>query len=222
MILLILFLFVALAFISLMFLDKQTYVIGGVIGFIGIILSVGLITANMANHFGMETKVTTHKSMMYSATNSKGYGVLLYQPVGTSGKENVYIYRKHEQDQKPTIVKPDLTMTTNRQEIAGNQAYRVIKDTRYVYKNDFWKLMFSIAGNDGELKKRQVTYQLPQNWIALTTQQAKNLQAKMTPKTDEEKAAVAQQQEALAELAQNDPDQAGIKQVQQIKATLNI
>lgn len=54
----------------------------------------------------------------------------------------------------------------------------------------------------------------------MTTTQAKSLSAKMTPKTDAEKAA-AEQQKQLAELAQKDPDKAAQMQVKAVKAALD-
>lgn len=223
MIVVLLFLFVVFAFVSIMmFKNKLARIVGTIVGIGGVVLSVGLITANMSQHFGMKTEVKTTKTQIYSASNTKGYGVLLYQAVGTNGKENVYIFRHALDAKQPTVVKPDLKTSTERTTISGDKAYQVTKDTRYVYKNDFWKFMFNIADNDGELKQRSVSYQLPDNWLAMTTQQAKELQAKLTPKTDEEKAAFAQKQKAIAEMTQNDPQAAAKLQIQQIKSVLGI
>jgi hypothetical protein len=114
-----------------------------------------------------------------------------------------------------------LKTTSRRESIAGNKAYKVTKTTRWVYKNNTYKLLFGIADNNKSLKHRRTIYQVPSTWIALTTTQAKSLSAKMTPKTDAEKAAAAEQQKQLAELAQKDPDKAAQMQVKAVKAALD-
>lgn len=81
--------------------------------FIGLTLSVIAIVANMHSHFGMKTVVTTTKTEIYSAGSpQQQFGVLLYQSVGTAGKENVYIYKASPDAKKTTLAKPDLKTTS--------------------------------------------------------------------------------------------------------------
>ncbi|CAK8054344.1 DUF4811 domain-containing protein [Eupransor demetentiae] len=183
MIILLLLIFVIFAFYTILYLEKPLWrILGGVIGFAGIIASVALITANMHDHFGMKTETVTSKTQIYSAAStasSDDYGVLLYQPLGTNGKENVYIYRSQKNSLQPKPTEPDLKTTTKRQSISGEKAYLYTKTTRYVYKNGFWSFLFGWADNNKEIKTRTQTYQIPDNWIALSTAQAKQLQKKL-------------------------------------------
>lgn len=224
MIILIMALFAAVAFFGNMMIKSSPlrYLVT-VLMFAGLIASVVAIVANMHDHYGMETETTTQKTQIFSAgSEQQSFGVLLYQTVGTSGKENAYIYKQVNTDKKVTISKPDLNTTSERENISGNKAYRVVETTRYVYKSDWYRLFFGIADNNRELKSKHVIYQVPDTWVAMTTKQAKSLPSKLAPKNDDEKAVVAAQQQQLAALAKTDPDKAATLQVQQVKKILNI
>lgn len=189
--------------------------------FTGLIVSVVALVANMHNHYGMEKVTTTTKKAIYSAASSdQGFGMLLYQNVGTNGKENVYIYRQSATDKKTTISKPDLKTSSSRTNITGNQAYQVTKTTRFVYKSSGFKLLFGIANNNHELQHRHVNYQVPATWITMTTVQAKALPGKLAANATADKASAEQQKKQLAVLAQTDPDKAATIQVEQIKKIL--
>ncbi|MFT8673884.1 DUF4811 domain-containing protein [Leuconostoc mesenteroides] len=223
MIILIMAVFALLGFLANMMLENRAIrLLTALIMFIGLIISVIGIVANMHDHYGMKAVTTTKKRQIYTAGDAnQGFGMLLYQGVGTNGKENVYIYKTSSDAKKTFVAKPDLKTTSRRESIAGNKAYKVTKTTRWVYKNNTYKLLFGIADNNKSLKHRRTIYQVPSTWIALTTTQAKSLSAKMTPKTDAEKAAAAEQQKQLAELAQKDPDKAAQTQVKAVKAALD-
>ncbi|CAM3201953.1 DUF4811 domain-containing protein [Leuconostoc rapi] len=189
--------------------------------FAGLILSVTALVGNMHDHYGMEKVTTTSKKVIHSAgAGDQGFGVLLYQNVGTDGKENVYIYRKSATDKKTTVSKPDLKTSSSRTDISGNKAYQVTQTTRFVYKSNGFKFLFGIAGNDHELKHRHVTYQVPATWIAMTTAQAEALPGKLAPKSAADKAAAEQQKKQLSALTQVNPDKAATLQVEQIKKIL--
>ncbi|MGO0155159.1 DUF4811 domain-containing protein [Leuconostoc mesenteroides] len=225
MIILIMAAFALLGFLANMILENRVIrILTTLIMFIGLIISVIGIVANIHDHYGMKTVTTTKKEQIYTAGDvNQGFGMLLYQGVGTNGKENVYIYKTSSSDAKKNFVaKPDLKTTSRRENIAGNKAYKVTKTTRWVYKNNTYKLLFGIADNNKSLKHRRTIYQVPSTWIALTTTQAKSLSDKMTPKTDVEKAAAAEQQKKLADLAQKDPDRAAQVQIEAVKAALDI
>ncbi|MDF7627093.1 DUF4811 domain-containing protein [Lactobacillaceae bacterium L1_55_11] len=223
MIIVILVIFTILAFLALMMIKPMVWrVLGTVIGLLGMVASVALITANMHDHYGMKTVTTTTTRQIYSATNSQGYGVLLYQNLGTDGQEKIYIYRDQTTSNKPKAVTPDLNMISSQKTIDGDKAYRKDTKTSYVYKNSFYKFLFGIADNNHETKSQRVVYEIPDTWIVLSTQQAKTLQAKLTPKTDEEKQAFAEQQQEFQATAQSDPDEAARNQVDNIKSILGI
>lgn len=189
----------------------------------GLIISVVALVANMHDYYGMKSVTTTTKKEIYSAGQSnQNFGMLLYQGVGTNGQENVYIYKTSKTDKKTTLAKPDLNTTSKKVDISGNKAYRVVKTTRYEYKNNGFKFLFGIAGNNKQLKHRRVTYQVPPTWVALTTKQAKSLASKLTPKTTAERVAAAAQQKQLADLAKVDPDKAATLEANQVKKVLQL
>lgn len=224
MIIIILALFAILAFWANMTIKTVVvrYVTTAVM-FVGLILSVIAMVANMHQHFGMKSVVTTTKTAIYSAGSAQqNFGVLLYQGVGTAGKENVYIYKASPKAVHTTLAKPDLNTTSSRVAVDGNKAYKVVRTTRYVYRNNAYKFLFGLADNNYQLKQRHVTYQVPATWVAMTPEQAKSLSAKMAPKTPEAQAGAAAQQAQLAALAQADPDKAATLQVVQIKKVLEI
>lgn len=224
MIIIILAVFAVLAFWANMTIKSTvTRYVTVTVMFIGLTLSVIAIVANMHSHFGMKTVVTTTKTEIYSAGSpQQQFGVLLYQSVGTAGKENVYIYKASPDAKKTTLAKPDLKTTSQRVAVAGDKAYKIVQTTRYVYRNNTYKFLFGWADNNHQLKHKHVIYQVPATWIAMTPDQAKSLAAKMAPKTPEEQAGAAAKQAKLAALAKIDPDRAARAQVDQIKQVLQI
>lgn len=224
MIIIILALFAVLAFWSNMTIKTAVvrYATTSLM-FIGLMISVVAMVANMHDHFGMKTVTTTTKTQIYSAGSAQQtFGVLLYQSVGTAGKENVYIYKATPTAEKTTLAKPDLKTTSSRVAVSGNRAYKVVQRTRYVYRNNGYKFLFGWADNNQQLKHRHVIYQVPATWVAMTPDQAKSLSAKLAPKTPEAQASAAAQQAQLAALAKSDPDKAAALQVAQIKKVLAI
>lgn len=178
MIIFILFIFVILAFVSLMMIqDMRKRIIAVAVSFLIVITSVVLIIANMHDHFGMKVQTTTTKQQIYSVQGQNIYGVLSYQQVGTSGKEKVFIYRDTSTSTTPTVAKPDLKTKTAIQNVQGNQAFKVTTSKNYVYRNGFYKFMFAISGNNHDLKARQVTYQVPLTWLALSSQDGERLKS---------------------------------------------
>ncbi|AFS41111.1 DUF4811 domain-containing protein [Leuconostoc gelidum] len=224
MIILIMALFAIAAFLASMTIKKSgiRYAVTLVM-FAGLILSVIMVIANMHDHYGMTSVTTTTKKEIHSAgPTTQNFGMLLYQQIGTDGKENAYIYKTAAQDKKTTVAKPDLNMTTSHVNVSGNKAYKVTKTTRFVYKSNGFKLLFGVANNDGEIKHRQVIYQVPPTWVALTTEQAKSLASKLAPKSAAERTIAAQQQRQLSDLAKSNPDQAARLTVNQVKKVLQI
>lgn len=88
MIIFILFIFVILAFVSLMMIQDPKKRILAVAGSMFVVVaSVLLVIGNMHDHFGMKVKTTTTKQQIYSVQGQNTYGMLSFQTVGTSGKE---------------------------------------------------------------------------------------------------------------------------------------
>ncbi|WP_294973910.1 DUF4811 domain-containing protein [uncultured Leuconostoc sp.] len=224
MIILIMALFALFAFFANMTIKKAgiRYTVT-LFMFAGLIVSVIAMIANMHDHYGMTSVTTTTKREIYSAgPSTQNFGMLLYQNVGTNGQENVYIYREAANDKKTTVSKPNLDTRSKRVNVSGNQAYRVASTTRYVYKSKVFNLLFGIADNDKQVKHRQITYQLPATWVALTTTQAQSLASKLAPKSAAERTIAEQQQKQLSDLAKVNPDKAATLEVNQIKSVLKI
>ncbi|MBF8807329.1 MAG: DUF4811 domain-containing protein [Enterococcus lacertideformus] len=136
------------------------------------VASLGLIVANVSNHFGME-KVTEMKTTnLVSSADSDNANMLLYQGLG-DGTEKIYLYRTNEEQKKPKTTGTD--NETNQVEQATGKAQKVTKTTYWVYKNDMYKLWFNLADNNHEYAKRVNIFKIPSDWIELSTDQAAKL-----------------------------------------------
>ncbi|MBU7555236.1 DUF4811 domain-containing protein [Pediococcus ethanolidurans] len=140
-------------------------------------LSLSLIVLNGRDHFGMKKITTTQTADLISVSPSKQLKMLLYQNVGTSGKNRVYIYKTQATQKKPTTTNPDPTHTTNKVKVTTQSPRIVTKTTRWVYKNDAYKLWFGIAGNNHKLIQHKNTFEINNDWLTLSSVQAKKLQS---------------------------------------------
>lgn len=140
-------------------------------------LSLSLIVLNDRDHFGMKKITTTQTADLISVSPSKQLKMLLYQNVGTSGKNRVYIYKTQATQKKPTTTNPDPTHTTNKIKVTAQSPRIVTKTTRWVYKNDAYKLWFGIAGNNHKLIQHKNTFEINNDWLTLSSVQAKKLQS---------------------------------------------
>lgn len=140
-------------------------------------LSLSLIVLNDRDHFGMKKITTTQTADLISVSPSKQLKMLLYQNVGTSGKNRVYIYKTQATQKKPTTTNPDPTHTTNKVKVTTQSPRIVTKTTRWVYKNDAYKLWFGIAGNNHKLIQHKNTFEINNDWLTLSSVQAKKLQS---------------------------------------------
>ncbi len=93
--------------------------------------SLGLIVANLSNHFGMEKVTETKTTNIVSSADSDSANMLLYQALG-DGTEKVYLYRTSEDQKKPKATGTD--NETNKVERTTGQAQKVAKTTYWVYK----------------------------------------------------------------------------------------
>ncbi|QBO36399.1 DUF4811 domain-containing protein [Periweissella cryptocerci] len=155
-----------------------------VLSFIAFILLVGslfMLVENDHSHLGM-TKVTTEKqTVIYSAGDSKSpISMLLYQPIGTNGHDNVYIYKAAKKDKKPSHTQTDGKTTNKVKLVDSDTATLEVKTTRYEYKRSLDKFLFGIGGNDKEVVKRVNTFNIPKEaWAKLSVKAAKKLAKEM-------------------------------------------
>lgn len=143
---------------------------------LGLIISMIFMIENDRHHFGMHKVETVKSSKLVSAASSKQINLLLYQTVGTSGKEKVYIYKSKSNQKKATTTNPDPAKTQNKIKKTAGTAKLVTKTLRWEYKNKFYKFWFGISGNDHKLIRHYNTFKINDNWVVLSTQQAKKLQ----------------------------------------------
>ena len=129
------------------------------------------IVAHDYNHWGMKSENQITNQSLVSSVNPK-LPLLLYQPLG-NGTEKVYLYKTNNNQNKPTAMKLDKVSTKIKR---GTQASLKIKTTRYVYQDNFSRIMFSVFGHNNELKQREYIFTIPSNWKILSTKDIQKLQ----------------------------------------------
>ncbi|WP_461239942.1 DUF4811 domain-containing protein [Paucilactobacillus sp. N302-9] len=147
----------------------------------GIILigSTTLMVTNYHDHFGMHKVTTTTTKTIYSASNSKQMPLALYKPVGTSGKNDVFIYNDKETQKTPSHTQAN-EFTHNKIKWTNKQTATLkTTETRWVYKNNFYKLLFKWSNMNHQLIKRTNTFNYPKTYVKITTAQAAKLKKQM-------------------------------------------
>ncbi|WP_105957224.1 DUF4811 domain-containing protein [Apilactobacillus quenuiae] len=157
-------------FNTLLVKNKMLHFITSFIAFIVVVLSTVLITMNFHSHYGMHKVTTTENSEL--ASSSDKLGMLLYQPIGTSGKDNVVIYKTSDDQKKPSTTSTD--KHTNHIITNAKDAKLVTKTTRYEYNSKSSKFWFNLAQKPTRVKTVNYFY-VPKDWLTLTTNQAKAL-----------------------------------------------
>ena len=56
------------------------------------------------------------------------------------------------------------------------QANLQIETTRYVYRDNFSRIMFGVFSHNNELKQRKYIFTIPSNWKVISTKDMKKLQ----------------------------------------------
>lgn len=136
------------------------------------ILSLSLIVANDHYHYGMEKEtVTTTKTLTSSGSNSP-INMLLYQPLG-NGTEKVYLYKTNESQKKLSHTGTDKVVNKVKEHATDNQI--MTEKTRWVYQNNTMKTLFGLTSKNKEEIKEVNTFDISDNWLVLSTTQAKKL-----------------------------------------------
>lgn len=141
--------------------------------------STALMTLNYHDHFGMRKVTTTETRTIYSASNSDTLPLALYQPVGTSGKNNVYIYNTQEKQKTPKHTQANEYTTNKIKWTNSSTAKLVTKETRWQFKNSFYKNLYMWSGMGNTLDKRVNTFEYPKTYVKITTKQAEKLKKQM-------------------------------------------
>ena len=119
-------------------------------------------------------QVTTTKTQKIYSTSSQ-MQLALYQQVGTSGKDNVYVYQTKPRQKTPQHTQAN-EFTTNRLVWTdSDQATLTFKETRWRFKNDFYKVLFAGSKMDGHLISRTNTFRYPKTFVKISVKQAQAL-----------------------------------------------
>ena len=174
MITIIMFLGAIAFFAAIMFSpsNRTRWLLGMISGLI-FVGSTLMITANFHEHWGMKQVTTTKTQKIYSTSSQMQ--LALYQPVGTSGKDNVYIYQTKPRQKTPQHTQAN-EFTTNRLVWTdSDQASLTVKETRWRFKNDFYKVLFAGSKMDGHLISRTNTFRYPKTFVKISVKQAQAL-----------------------------------------------
>ncbi|GEK29622.1 DUF4811 domain-containing protein [Furfurilactobacillus siliginis] len=198
-------------FICFVYIKPMTWrVIGTLLSLVLLITSLVMINKNDHDHYGMHKVTTTETKKIYSADATGKMGLLLYQPIGSKGTENVQIYATKPKQKTPGHTQPNEFTTNKVKRTSAAKATLKTTETRWQY-NKGAKIWFGISGNNNKLIKRVNTFTIPNNWIHITTKQATTLKKKMAKmQTPAAQAQTKQQAEAYVKTkmqaaAQKDP-----------------
>lgn len=154
--------------------NRTRWLLGMISGLI-FVGSTLMITANFHEHWGMKQVTTTKTQKIYSTSSQMQ--LALYQPVGTSGKDNVYIYQTKPRQKTPQHTQAN-EFTTNRLVWTdSDQATLTVKETRWRFKNDFYKVLFAGSKMDGNLVSRTNTFRYPKTFVKISVKQAQALKS---------------------------------------------
>lgn len=163
-------------FASIMFIKNRPsqifWVLMTGILFVG---STTLMTLNYSHHFGMQQVTTTTKKNVYSATGPT-LPVALYQPIGTSGSEQVLLYKKSANQRKINHTAADENVTNKMKFTNTSQPVLTVKETRWQFKNNFYRYLFMWSGMQDNLVKQINTIEYPSSYVKVTPTQMKKLQ----------------------------------------------
>lgn len=142
------------------------------------------IVAHDYNHWGMKTETQISKQSLVSSA-TPNLPLLLYQPLG-NGTEKVYLYKTNNEQKKPNAIKLDKVSTEIKH---SAQANLQIETTRYVYRDNFSRIMFGVFAHDNELKQRKYIFSIPTSWKVISTKDMQKLQKQMQEKMQAQKTA---------------------------------
>ena len=141
------------------------------------------IVAHDYNHWGMKTETQISKQSLVSSA-TPNLPLLLYQPLG-NGTEKVYLYKTNNEQKKPNAIKLDKVSTEIKH---SAQANLQIETTRYVYRDNFSRIMFGVFSYNNELKQRKYIFTIPSSWKVISTKDMQKLQKQMQEKMQTQKA----------------------------------
>ena len=179
--------------------NKILHAITSIVFAVLFILSTFFITINFHDHYGMH-KVSHETSTKLVSSADKGMNMLLYQPIGTSGKDKVVIYRTDEKATKPSHTGTD-KVENKIITINSDKAKLVTKTVKYEYNSSANRLWFGLAQKPTRVKTINYFY-VPKSWMTLTVNQAKQLPSIIKEISGSNTAAQAQMKMAAEQYVQ--------------------
>ncbi|MGM9887349.1 MAG: DUF4811 domain-containing protein [Lactococcus sp.] len=236
MIIIILAVLTLLTFYCIVFIkNKPLRFVTGTISFVLLALTVLGLTLQITDKWAMKEVTSTESHQIYTAGDTTApYGMLVQSEIGKNTNNYVLVYRNDEKSKKPVTTNvPDekhiietLKKTATYKVADVEKVTAKTTTTKRVFKNEFWKVIFGVGGEQNELVKKHTLVTVPKDtWLVLTqdqvtklTKEAPAMQAEMKEslKANPEKAL------QLAELQKSDPTAYAKMQVQQIKSLLGI
>lgn len=181
-------------FASIMFIERRVpqLILSTLCGllFVG---STLVMTLNYSHHFGMHQVTTTTRKSIYSASNST-MPLALYQPVGSSGRDDVYIYNVQERQKTANHTQANEFTTSKIKWTDRATPELVTTETRWRYNNSFFAALYMWSGMEGTLVKRTNTLEYPRTYVKLTVKQADRLKKIAQSPAAKQAQARAQQQ----------------------------
>lgn len=140
-------------------------------------LSILLLVLNMGTHLGLTKTTNNNRQTIRSTSTSQGVQLLVYQPLGTTNNERVYVYNGDQKSPLPgkrglaktTRVASSVT-TTN-----AKHATLTLTTTKYTYQNQLAKVLFAIPGTKLATTQQVAHFTVPKSWLVLSSKQATRL-----------------------------------------------
>lgn len=192
MILVLIGLFAVAFFMAFVFIThKNLRIITAALMFIALVGSLTAMIQNDKYHFGMEKVTATTTKRIYTASpKATPVDLLIYQPVGTTGKENVYVYKNAKHASKTHTQTDGKTVNRvfySKQNVATLETTTV----RYRYVSKWGKVLFGLGDNETVVTRKN-TFILPMDgWLRISVANAKRLGLMMQNQTPAQKTAQA-------------------------------
>lgn len=156
--------------------------IGTLLSAVLLVVSLVMLTVNSSSHYGMHKVMTTKTTQIHPASSKNSLNIMLYQPIGSNGKETVQVYKETSDQKKPSHTQAnEYTVANNHiKRTNAKSATLQVKETRWKFKSNGYKFWFGISGMENKLVKRSNTFNLPKDWLHLSTTQVKALQKKIS------------------------------------------
>ncbi|MFC4761124.1 DUF4811 domain-containing protein [Fructobacillus durionis] len=160
-----------LTFLSMFLIGNKVvaYTLGGIFAVLTVV-AVGLLSANMNSHFGMEKTSVTTTTQVYSATPAQS--PVKAVAVKKIGSDNyVLVYKNAESDAQASthfvpntskIVEATKTTSTYEKTNVENAQVKTVT-TKWTYKSDLWKNLFKHKNDDNTVSIKH-TLQVPTTW----------------------------------------------------------